>query len=162
MGKLVITLLSEYQKQRYCRLANLLVFAFDILWSSPSQFKHLKIWLRSEILQDIPMVDDGNSHNFFCALRLVVDNPPTDQQKIFPQSARTKCVKPLLTKVQDADVGTAKWDELFIFEVPQKVSLQIVITHIWYCAFSLAYCGKRSSELTSHIISLYDILCILL
>ncbi|XP_010679516.3 uncharacterized protein LOC104894866 isoform X2 [Beta vulgaris subsp. vulgaris] len=82
--------------------------------------------------KDIPMADDGNSHNFFCALRLVVDNPPTDQQKIFPQSARTKCVKPLLTKVQDADVGTAKWDELFIFEVPQKgtAKLEVEVTNL--------------------------------
>lgn len=74
-------------------------------------------------MQDIPIVDDGNSHNFFCALRLVVDNPPTDQQKFFPQSARTKCVRPLITKTLDADLGAAKWDELFIFEVPQKVYL---------------------------------------
>lgn len=82
--------------------------------------------------KDLPIVDDGNSHNFFCALRLVVDNPPTDQQKFFPQSARTKCVKPVITKVLDADVGVAKWDELFIFEVPQKgtAKLEVEITNL--------------------------------
>ncbi|XP_057544625.1 uncharacterized protein LOC130823840 isoform X3 [Amaranthus tricolor] len=82
--------------------------------------------------KDIPIVDDGNSHNFFCALRLVVDNPPTDQQKFFPQSARTKCVRPLIVKAQGADVGTAKWDELFIFEIPQKgtAKLEVEVTNL--------------------------------
>ncbi|XP_021714350.1 uncharacterized protein LOC110682332 isoform X2 [Chenopodium quinoa] len=82
--------------------------------------------------KDIPIVDDGNSHNFFCALRLVVDNPPTDQQKFFPQSARTKCVRPFITKALDADLGTAKWDELFIFEVPQKgtAKLEAEVTNL--------------------------------
>lgn len=51
----------------------------------------------------------------------MVDNQPTDQQKLFPQSARTKCVRPLVKKAGNADVGTAKWSELFIFEVPRKV-----------------------------------------
>lgn len=66
-------------------------------------------------------MDDGNGHDFFCALRLVVENQATDQQKLFPQSARTKCVKPFISKTGDLDEGTAKWNELFIFEVPQKV-----------------------------------------
>lgn len=75
--------------------------------------------------QGIPIFDDGNSHNFFCALRIVVDGQAADQQKLFPQSARTKCVKPLVSKANNLDSGTAKWNELFIFEVPQKVSLGI-------------------------------------
>lgn len=72
-------------------------------------------------MQGLPVVDDGNSHNFFCALRLVVENQELNQQKLFPQSARTKCVKPSIVKSNDVVEGIAKWNELFIFEVPQKV-----------------------------------------
>lgn len=78
-------------------------------------------------LQGLPIVDDGNGHNFFCALRLVVDSQATDQQKLFPQSARTKCVKPLVSKFNDQVEGTAKWNELFLFEVPRKVSLNLLV-----------------------------------
>lgn len=74
-------------------------------------------------MQGLPLNDDGNSLSFFCALRLVVDNQVTDQQKLFPQSARTKCVKPLVSKYANLVEGTAKWNELFIFEVPVKVSV---------------------------------------
>lgn len=66
-------------------------------------------------------MDDGNSHNFFCALRLVIDSQATDQHKLFPQSARTKCVKPLVLDKVYPKKGIAKWNELFIFEVPRKV-----------------------------------------
>lgn len=78
-------------------------------------------------LQGIPIIDDGNSHNCFCALRLVVDSQVTDQQKLFPQSARTKCVKPLVSKINDLIEGTAKWNEVFLFEVPRKVCFDFVI-----------------------------------
>ncbi|CAL5415223.1 unnamed protein product [Camellia sinensis] len=63
----------------------------------------------------LSIIDDGNSHNFFCALRLIVDSQEINQQKLFPQSARTKCVKPLTCKADHLDEGTAKWNELFIF-----------------------------------------------
>ena len=69
----------------------------------------------------MPIIDDGNSHNFFCALRLVVDSQGTDQQKLFPQSARTKCVKPILPEGKELVKGVAKWNELFIFEIARKV-----------------------------------------
>ncbi|XP_059444630.1 uncharacterized protein LOC132176414 [Corylus avellana] len=80
----------------------------------------------------LPIIDDGNSHNFFCALRLVVDSQATDQQKLFPQSARTKCVKPLVSKLYNLDAGTAKWNELFIFEVPRKApaKLEVEVTNL--------------------------------
>ena len=81
-----------------------------------------KITFFSIFFQGLPIIDDGNSHNFFCALRLVIDSQATDQQKLFPQSARTKCVKPLVSKINKLDAGTAKWNELFIFEVPRKVT----------------------------------------
>lgn len=74
-------------------------------------------------MQDLPIIDDGNSHNFFCALRLVVDSQSPDQQKLFPQSARTKCVKALQGGSGDVDHGIAKWNELFIFEIPRKVTI---------------------------------------
>lgn len=72
-------------------------------------------------IQGLPIIDDGNGHSFFCALRLVVESQASDQQKLFPQSARTKCVKPLISKSKDLCEGTAKWNELFIFEIPRKV-----------------------------------------
>ena len=72
-------------------------------------------------LQGLPFIDDGNSHKFFCAVRLVVDSQATDQQKLFPQSARTKCVKPLLPREHEISSAAAKWNELFIFEIPRKV-----------------------------------------
>ncbi|OVA16691.1 Peroxin/Ferlin domain [Macleaya cordata] len=80
----------------------------------------------------LPITDDGNGHSFFCALRLVVDSQATDQQKLFPQSARTKCVKPLISKINDLEEGTAKWNELFIFEVPRKglAKLEVEVTNL--------------------------------
>lgn len=50
-----------------------------------------------------------------------MENQEANPQKVFPQSARTKCVKPRTSKVKDFDEGTAKWNELFIFEFPRKV-----------------------------------------
>nr|DAD29104.1 TPA_asm: hypothetical protein HUJ06_030572 [Nelumbo nucifera] len=80
----------------------------------------------------VPVLDDGNSHNFFCAIRLVVDSQATDQQRLFPQSARTKCVKPLIFKNNNLDEGTARWNELFIFEVPRKelAKLELEVTNL--------------------------------
>ncbi|KAH0638247.1 hypothetical protein KY289_038162, partial [Solanum tuberosum] len=80
----------------------------------------------------LPVNDDGNSHNFFCALRLVVENQDSNQQKLFPQSARTKCVKPLITRKNNVDEATAKWSELFIFEVPMKglAKLEVEVTNL--------------------------------
>ncbi|KAK7291737.1 hypothetical protein RIF29_07114 [Crotalaria pallida] len=80
----------------------------------------------------LPIVDDGNSHNFFCALRLVIDSQASEQQKLFPQSARTKCVKPVVSRINGRDEGTVKWNELFIFEVPRKApaKLEIEVTNL--------------------------------
>ena len=50
-----------------------------------------------------------------------MENQEANSQKVFPQSARTKCVKPVTDKVNDFDEGTAKWNELFLFEFPRKV-----------------------------------------
>ncbi|KAJ0034329.1 hypothetical protein Pint_24264 [Pistacia integerrima] len=80
----------------------------------------------------LPINDDGNSHHFFCALRLVVDSQVSDQQKLFPQSARTKCVKPIVSEFNGLVEGTAKWNELFIFEVPRKglAKLEVEVTNL--------------------------------
>ncbi|KAJ6689863.1 hypothetical protein OIU85_006185 [Salix viminalis] len=81
----------------------------------------------------LPFIDDGNSHKFFCAVRLVVDSQATDQQKLFPQSARTKCVKPLLPREHEISSATAKWNELFIFEIPRKqgvAKLEVEVTNL--------------------------------
>ncbi|CAN4121397.1 unnamed protein product [Withania somnifera] len=81
----------------------------------------------------LPVNDDGNSHNFFCALRLVAENQDSNQQKLFPQSARTKCVKPLITTKNNVDEATVKWSELFIFEVPLKglAKLEVEVTNLY-------------------------------
>ncbi|KAE9455056.1 hypothetical protein C3L33_13039, partial [Rhododendron williamsianum] len=80
----------------------------------------------------LPIIDDGNSHNFFCALRLSVDGQEISQQKLFPQSARTKCVKPLTSRRNNLDEGLAKWNELFIFEVSRKglAKLEVEVTNL--------------------------------
>ncbi|KAI3684030.1 hypothetical protein L1987_84552 [Smallanthus sonchifolius] len=80
--------------------------------------------------KDLPIVDDGNSNSFFCALRLVVESQEASQQRLFPQSARTRCVKPLIS-ISD-DLGSAIWNELFIFEVPRKglARLEVEVTNL--------------------------------
>lgn len=80
----------------------------------------------------LPIVDDGNSHDYFCALRLLTDSKATDQYKLFPQSARTRCVKPMISKINGLDEAYAKWNELFIFEVPEKglTSLEVEVTNL--------------------------------
>ncbi|GMH18990.1 hypothetical protein Nepgr_020831 [Nepenthes gracilis] len=114
------------------------------IWVPPARFSHrfsitdesreARYYVAVNILEakDIPIVDDGNSQNFFCALRLVVDSQPIDQQKLFPQSARTKCVRPSIRKMNATDVGTARWNELFILEVPRKglAKLEVEVTNL--------------------------------
>lgn len=80
----------------------------------------------------LSVVDDGNSHSFFCALRLSVDSQEKNQQKLFPQSVRTKCVKPKTSNSSQLEVGTTKWNELFIFEVPHKgfAKLEVEVTNL--------------------------------
>lgn len=72
-------------------------------------------------MQGLIIVDDGNSHEYFCALRLLIEGKVSEQYKLFPQSARTRCVSPLISGNGLAE-GSAKWNELFIFEVPEKAS----------------------------------------
>ncbi|GAB2300237.1 hypothetical protein Dimus_034275 [Dionaea muscipula] len=97
-------------------------------------FREARYYMAVNIFEakGIPIVEDGNSQNFFCAARLVVDNQPVDQQKLFPQSARTKCVRPSTAKMDDTYLGTAKWNELFIFEVPRKgqAKLELEVTNL--------------------------------
>ncbi|KAH8501006.1 hypothetical protein H0E87_016007 [Populus deltoides] len=115
------------------------------VWIPPPTFSdNLKVVDRSrearcyvaiQILEakGLPIVDDGNSHKFFCAVRLVVDSRATDQQKLFPQSVRTKCVKPLLPREHEISSATAKWNELFIFEIPRKqgvAKLEVEVTNL--------------------------------
>ncbi|KAK9670363.1 hypothetical protein RND81_13G196500 [Saponaria officinalis] len=115
------------------------------IWLPPPRFpdrlnvadnsREARYYIAVNILEatDMPIVDDGNSHNFFCALRLVMDNQPIDQQKLFPQSARTKCCRPTIKrKSLEIDFGSAKWNELFIFEVPRKgaAKLEVEVTNL--------------------------------
>ncbi|CAL5058295.1 unnamed protein product [Urochloa decumbens] len=77
----------------------------------------------------LPIVDDGNGHSYFCALRLLIGSA-SDQHKAFPQSARTRCVKPV--KTTELQTHYAKWNEHFIFEVPAQASanLEIEVTNL--------------------------------
>ncbi|WOL14400.1 hypothetical protein Cni_G23180 [Canna indica] len=77
----------------------------------------------------LSIVDDGNSQDYFCALRLLIDGKVSDQYKLFPQSARTRCVNPLRIGLVE---GCAKWNELFIFEVPEKgmANLEVEVTNL--------------------------------
>ncbi|XP_073302377.1 uncharacterized protein [Primulina huaijiensis] len=109
----------------------------------------------------LPLVDDGNSHKFFCALRLLVENQDANQQKLFPQSARTRCVKPSTSRANDLDEGTAKWNELFIFEVPRKgvAKLEVEVTNlaakagkgevVGACSFSIEHGSSTFKKIAS-------------
>ncbi|TKY54291.1 Vacuolar protein sorting-associated protein 13C [Spatholobus suberectus] len=114
------------------------------VWIPPPRFsnrlnvadesREARYYVAVQILEakGLPIIDDGNCHNFFCALRLVVDNQASEQQKLFPQSARTKCVKSVVSRIKDQVEGRVKWNELFIFEVPRKApaKLEIEITNL--------------------------------
>ncbi|KAL6841988.1 hypothetical protein ACP4OV_028188 [Aristida adscensionis] len=84
----------------------------------------------SDKLNGLPIIDDGNGHSYFCALRLLVGSHASDQYKVFPQSARTRCVKPV--KTTELQTHYAKWNEHFIFEVPEQASanLEIEVTNL--------------------------------
>ncbi|KAM7259519.1 hypothetical protein ACFE04_015260 [Oxalis oulophora] len=98
------------------------------------QSREARNYVAIQILEakGLPVIDDGNSHDFFCALRLIVDSQSTDQQKLFPQSARTKCVKPSISNISDGIEGSVKWNELFIFEIPRKghAKLEVEVTNL--------------------------------
>ena len=79
----------------------------------------------------MPIIDDGNSHSYFCALRLLIGSNASDQHKVFPQSARTRCVKPVRTS--ELRTHYAKWNEHFIFEVPEQVTVNLVFS----CPFNV-------------------------
>ncbi|WVZ75446.1 hypothetical protein U9M48_023496 [Paspalum notatum var. saurae] len=78
----------------------------------------------------LPIIDDGNGHSYFCALRLLIGSHASDQHKVFPQSARTRCVKPVATT--ELQTHYAKWNEHFIFEIPEQASanLEIEVTNL--------------------------------
>ncbi|CAA6659805.1 unnamed protein product [Spirodela intermedia] len=77
----------------------------------------------------LPIQDDGNAHDFFCALRL-----------IFPQSARTR-VRRVVSQENDETEGLVKWNEVFIFEVPEKV-----MKHL--CPYFFGYTGEMIGALS--------------
>ncbi|KAM2018735.1 hypothetical protein ACFX1T_021631 [Malus domestica] len=96
-----------------------------------SKEAHYYVAIQIHEAKGLPIIDDGNGHKLFCALRLV-DSQPTDQQKLFPQSARTKCVKPAVSNFNNLNEGTVEWNELFIFEVPRKgpAKLEVQVTNL--------------------------------
>ncbi|KAL0308081.1 UNVERIFIED_CONTAM: putative vacuolar protein sorting-associated protein 13A, partial [Sesamum angustifolium] len=146
---------------------------FAALWIPPPRYsdrlnvsddsREPRCYVGIQILEakGLPLLDDGNSLRFFCALRLLVENQEASPQKLFPQSARTKCVKPLTTKVNDSSEGTAKWNELFIFEVPRKgtAKLEVEVTNlaakagkgevVGACSFSVGHGASMLKKIAS-------------
>ncbi|KAK4405432.1 putative vacuolar protein sorting-associated protein 13A [Sesamum angolense] len=146
---------------------------FAALWIPPPRYsdrlnvsddsREPRCYVGIQILEakGLPLLDDGNSLRFFCALRLLVENQEASPQKLFPQSARTKCVKPLTTKVNDSNEGTAKWNELFIFEVPRKgtAKLEVEVTNlaakagkgevVGACSFSVGHGASMLKKIAS-------------
>lgn len=99
-------------------------------------------------LQELPILDDGNGHDFFCAIRIIVDSNTSDYHKKFPQSARTRSVKPYISKIKGFDKGTAKWNEVFLFEIPEKVTN--IKHHICMC--TLTFLKFKCHHLKKHMI----------
>ncbi|KAH7682946.1 Vacuolar protein sorting-associated protein 13 [Dioscorea alata] len=99
-----------------------------------SKSREIRYYVAIEIIESkgLPLLDDGNSHEYFCALRLLIESKGPDQYKLSPQSARTRCVKPNVSKNSDQEEGHAKWNELFIFEVPEQGSanLEVEVTNL--------------------------------
>lgn len=68
------------------------------------------------------MNDDGNGQEYLCALRVAATRQSADAQKALPQSARSRCVRPSsLTQGPSSLLATAKWNEVFLFEVSHQV-----------------------------------------
>lgn len=82
----------------------------------------MELTLESGLGQDLLVRDDGNGQDYLCALRVVSGRQSADAQKSLPQSARSCCVRPSsLTQGTDTLLATAKWNEVFVFEVAQQV-----------------------------------------
>ncbi|KAG0568137.1 hypothetical protein KC19_7G189300 [Ceratodon purpureus] len=74
---------------------------------------------------------DGNDQDYMCALKLAITRS-TDEQKTLPQSARSRCVRPsAITQGLECLLAEAKWNEVFIFELPEKGSaaLEVLISN---------------------------------
>ncbi|KAH9312827.1 hypothetical protein KI387_027862 [Taxus chinensis] len=82
--------------------------------------------------KELPLTDDGNAYDFFCVLRLVTTKQTSEEQSPFPQSARSRCVRPLIMKTNGFLAGSVNWNEVFIFEVPHQglTSLEVVVTNL--------------------------------
>ncbi|XP_038986983.1 uncharacterized protein LOC103722332 isoform X2 [Phoenix dactylifera] len=102
--------------------------------SAVTKARETRYYVAVQIMEakGLPIADDGNSHEYFCALRLLIDSKATDQYKLFPQSARTRCVRPLIPKINGLGEGYAKWNEIFIFEVPEKglANMEVEVTNL--------------------------------
>ncbi|XP_078433928.1 calcium-dependent lipid-binding family protein isoform X2 [Wolffia australiana] len=78
----------------------------------------------------LPIQDDGNIHEFFCALRLVLEVGCNDKSRIFPQSARTRVRR--VVSLDNIGNRKVKWNEVFIFEVPEmsKATVEMEVTNL--------------------------------
>ena len=57
------------------------------------------------VSQELMLTEDGNGQNFFCALHLVTTTQASEDQKPFPQSARSICPRPLMIETHNHVVG---------------------------------------------------------
>ncbi|KAL3679175.1 hypothetical protein R1sor_022131 [Riccia sorocarpa] len=83
--------------------------------------------------KDLIVNDDGNGQEYLCALRVAATRQSTETQKTHPQSARSRCVRPLsLTQGVNSLLATVKWNEMFLFEMSNQASpsLEVVVTNM--------------------------------
>ncbi|KAK6160946.1 hypothetical protein DH2020_004327 [Rehmannia glutinosa] len=80
----------------------------------------------------LPLVDDGNSHRFSVLCGCLWRIRKLIRKSFFHKVREQSVLNHLLRKVNGFDEGTAKWNELFIFEVPQKgmAKLEVEVTNL--------------------------------
>eukprot|EP00850_Spirogloea_muscicola_P018627 SM000173S02996 [mRNA] locus=s173:28246:52241:- [translate_table: standard] len=83
--------------------------------------------------QDLPVLDDLSMPEYLCALRLVTTTgteADASQQKIMPQSARSRSVQPSdANETLKKGLCSIAWNEIFVFEIPPEgtARLELVI-----------------------------------
>lgn len=106
-------------------------FLFTVISIFFGTFLSRKLTPSNGFVQDLLVSDDGNGQDYLCALRVVSARQSGEGQKSvnfnqLPQSARSCCVRPSsLTQGRDSLLATAKWNEVFVFEMAQQVHFEV-------------------------------------
>ncbi|KAJ8645273.1 hypothetical protein MRB53_007021 [Persea americana] len=90
---------------------------------------HVSAWIPPPLFSDRLNAGAGSREPRSYVAVQIFESRLSDQQKLFPQSARTRCLKPSVSKINE---GTVKWNELFIFEIPKKglANLELEVTNL--------------------------------